>query len=67
MRINDAGSTTFNGPLYISQNDSYPDLRLGSVNGNNLGIATNVGGFSSFAAAGDMVLRGLNRLIFQSG
>ncbi len=27
MRINDAGGTTFNGPLYISQNDSYPDLR----------------------------------------
>ncbi len=51
----------------MSQNDSYPDLRLGSVNGNNLGIATGAGGFSTSAAAGDMVLRSLNRLILQSG
>jgi hypothetical protein len=47
--------------------NSYPDLRLGSANGNNLGIATGVGAFSTSAAAGDMVLRALNKLILQSG
>jgi hypothetical protein len=67
MRINDANTTTFNGALYMGRNDSYPDLRLGSSNGNNLGIATNASGFSSSSAAGDMALRTINRLILKSG
>ncbi len=51
----------------MGTNNSYPDLRLGSTNGNNLGIATNASGVSTSALAGDMVLRSLNRLILQSG
>ncbi len=46
---------------------AYPDFRLGLANGNNLGIATNLGGFSTSAAAGEMVLRALYCLILQSG
>jgi hypothetical protein len=45
MRINDGGITTINISLYIEKNDNYLDLLLGSSNCNNLGIATNVGGF----------------------
>jgi hypothetical protein len=45
----------------------YPDIRLGSTNGNNLAIATAAGAFSSSSAVNDMVLRSLNRLILQSG
>ncbi len=67
LRINDSGSITKNDYLCIGQNDDYPDLRLGSANGNNLGIATNASGFSSSSAAGGMVLRSLNRLLLQSG
>ncbi len=42
MRFNDARTTTINYSIYID--DAYPDLRLGSLNGNNLGIATNASG-----------------------
>jgi hypothetical protein len=66
-----SGITTINNSLYIGQNDSYPNLRLGSVNGNNLGIATNVTGFLNSSAAGDVDLwhhsaEGLHRLYFGS-
>ena len=40
---------------------------MGSANGNNLGIATTAGAFSSSSNAGDLVLRSLNRLLLQSG
>jgi hypothetical protein len=45
----------------------YPDIRLGSTNGNNLAIATIAGSFSTSSAVNEMVLRSLNRLILQSG
>jgi hypothetical protein len=67
MRIDRTGNITCKGTLYIGQNNSYPELRLGSTNGNNLGIATIAGGFSESAAVNDMVIRSLNRLILQKG
>ena len=51
----------------MGTDNAYPDIRLGSANGNNLAIATGAGGFSQSSLAGDMVLRSLNRLILQSG
>ncbi len=51
----------------MGNNNSYPDLQLGSTNGNNLGIATTAGDFSTSSAVNDMVIRSLNRLILQSG
>jgi hypothetical protein len=45
----------------------YPDIRLGSSNGNNLAIATVAGSFSTSSNVNDMVLRSLNRLKLQSG
>jgi hypothetical protein len=52
----------------MGTNNSYPDLRLESANGNDLGIATTATSFSSSAGVNDMVLRSLNRLILlQSG
>jgi hypothetical protein len=51
----------------VGNNNSYPDLQLGSTNGNNLGIATTAGAFSTSSAVNDMVIRSLNRLILQSG
>ncbi len=51
----------------MGTNNSYPDLRLGSTNGNNLGIATTAGAFSTSSAVNDIVIRSLNRLILQSG
>jgi hypothetical protein len=51
----------------MGTNNSYPDIRLGSTNGNNLAIATTAGAFSSSSAVNDMVLRSINRLILQSG
>jgi hypothetical protein len=58
MRI-DSGGSIF---LY-----SYPDIRVGSTNSNNLAIATTAGAFSSSSAVNDIVLRSINRLILQSG
>ena len=52
--------------IYGSKN-SYPDLRFGSANGNNIGIATTAGAFSNSSAVNDMVIRSINRLILQSG
>jgi hypothetical protein len=51
----------------VGNSNSYLNVQMGSTNGNNLGIATALGGFSTSAAGGDKVLRSLNRLILQSG
>jgi hypothetical protein len=51
----------------MGSNNSYPDIRLGSTNGNNIGIATTAAAFSNSSAVNDMVIRSLNRLILQSG
>jgi hypothetical protein len=51
----------------MGTNNSYPDLRLGSTNGNNIGIATTAGSFSGSAAVNDRVIRSINRLLLQSG
>jgi hypothetical protein len=51
----------------MGTSNSYPDIRLGSANGYNLGIATTAGSFSSSSAVNDMVIRSINRLILQSG
>ena len=61
------GTLNLTSALLVGENNSFPDIRLGSTNGNNLGIATNAGGFSSSALAGDMVVRSINRLLLQSG
>jgi hypothetical protein len=51
----------------MGTNNSYPDIRLGSANGNNLGIATTARAFSSSSAVNNMVIRSINSLILQSG
>ena len=62
------GNTTINSAKLIVGNDnSFPDLQLGSTNGNNLGVATTAGSFSGASAINDLVLRSLNKLILQSG
>jgi hypothetical protein len=53
--------------VFMGTDNSYPEIRLGSTNGNNIAIATAAGSFSSSAAVNDMVIRSLNRLILQSG
>ena len=63
----DNGNITCTGNIYVGTDNAYPDIRLGSANGNNLAIATGAGGFSQSSQAGDMVIRSLNRLILQSG
>jgi len=67
LNIDSGGSLIASGKLIVGNNNAYPDLQLGSTNGNNLGIATGASGFSTSALAGDMVIRSLNRLILQSG
>ncbi len=67
MRIDSGGSISCTSNLFIVTNNSYPDIRLGSTNGNNLAIATTAGAFSSSSAVNDMVIRSINRLILQSG
>jgi hypothetical protein len=67
LRIDGGGSISCTGNINMGTNNSYPDIRLGSANGNNLGIATTAGAFSSSSAVNDMVVRSLNRLILQSG
>jgi hypothetical protein len=67
------GNVTVNSSLFttanitIGLNNSYPDLRFGSANGNNIGIATTATAFSNSSAVNDMVIRSINRLILQSG
>jgi hypothetical protein len=67
------GNVTVNSSLFttanitIGLNNSYPDLRFGSANGNNIGIATTAAAFSSSSGVNDMVIRSINKLILQSG
>ncbi len=65
--FNISGNTTISNSLYIGQSNSYPDLRLGSTNGNNIGIATIATAFSNSSGVNDMVIRSINKLILQSG
>jgi hypothetical protein len=60
-------SVKITSKLIVGNNNSYPDLQLGSTNGNNIGIATTAAAFSTSSAVNDMVIRSLNRLILQSG
>jgi hypothetical protein len=56
--------------LCIGQNDGYPGIRLGSTNGNNIGIATTATSFSNSSNVNYMVVmvvKSLNHLILQSG
>jgi hypothetical protein len=62
----DNGNTTITGKLMVGNNNSYPDLQLGSANGYNIGVATTAGAFSTSSAVNDMVIRSLNRLILQA-
>jgi len=68
FNIDSSGNTTINGKLIVSNNNSYPDLQLGSANGYNIGVATGAGSFSSSALIGDMVIRSIEtkRLILQA-
>jgi hypothetical protein len=67
MKIDSGGSISCTGNIYMGSDNLYPDIRLGSANGNNIAIATAAGSFSSSAAINDMVLRSKNRLLLQSG
>jgi hypothetical protein len=49
LRINSGSSLIASGKLIVGNNNSHPDLQLGSANGYNIGVATGVGGFSSSA------------------
>jgi len=63
----DMGNVACTGNITMGTNNSYPDLRLGSANGNNIGIATTATAFSNSSAINDMVIRSINKLILQSG
>ena len=60
-------SISCTGNITLGTDNSYPDLRLGSANGNNIAIATGAGAFSGSSAINDMVIRSLNKLILQNG
>ena len=51
----------------LIQNASTPNIQMGNTNGNNFGLASSAGVFSTSASTGDMVIRSINNLIFQSG
>ena len=53
--------------LVIGNNNNYPDLQIGNINGNNVAVATGAGSFSTSTSAGDMVIRSLNKLLLLSG
>jgi hypothetical protein len=61
------GSMRCAGNITMGANNSYPDIRLGSENGNNIAIATTAAAFSNSSTVNDMVIRSLNRLILQKG
>ncbi len=41
----DNGNVSFTGNIYMGTDNVYPDIHLGSTNGNNLAIATTAGLF----------------------
>ena len=63
----DNGNITCTGNINMGSDNNFPEIRLGSANGNNIGIATAAGSFSTSALVNDMVIRSINRLILQSG
>jgi hypothetical protein len=66
----DNGNVSCIGTLNVGTNNSYPDIRLGSTNGNNIGIATTATSFSNSSNVNYlvvMVVKSLNHLILQSG
>jgi hypothetical protein len=67
MKIDSIGGITCTGNIYMGTDNSYPNILLGSTEGNNIGIATAAGGFSTSALVNDMVIRSRYRLILQSG
>ena len=70
-KLNVNGSTYMSGLLTINNdllfNRGNPHIQFGSTNGNNLALASENSFFSTFASAGDMVLRSLNKLLILSG
>jgi hypothetical protein len=67
MKVDSGGSISCTGNIYMGTDNNYPDIRLGSANGNNISIATVAGSFSTSALVNDMVIRSSNRLLLQSG
>jgi len=67
MKIDSGGTISCTGNINMGTDNSYPDIRLGSTNGNNIAIATTPSSFSASALVNDMVIRSINRLILQSG
>jgi len=66
-KIDSGGTITCTGSIFMGTDNAAPEVRLGSVNGNNIGIATTAAIFSSSALVNDMVIRSKNRLLLQSG
>ena len=58
---------TIASTAFVGYNNSNPYIQLGNVNGNNYGVASTPGNFSSSASTGDTVLRCINNLLLQSG
>jgi hypothetical protein len=63
----DMGNVTCANSLIVGNNNSYPDIKLGSTNGNNISIATTPNSFSNSALANDMVIRSINNMHLLSG
>ena len=61
------GTISCRGSLIVGNINSFPNVQLGSTNGNNIAIATTAGSFSTSSLANDMVIRSINRLLLQSG
>ncbi len=53
LRIDGGGSISCTGNINMGTSNLYPDIRLGSANGNNLGIESTAGSFSSSSAVND--------------
>jgi len=52
---------------FVGYNNNNPYVQLGNINGNNYGVASTPGNFSTSAATGDTILRSINNLLLQSG
>ena len=66
MTISGAGFVTVENDLACGYGNTNPNFQLGTLN-NNVGVAGSVGSFSSSAAAGDMVIRSVNKMLLQNG